>query len=451
MMPMQSFIPLLRRSLGVALLGSLIALPGVVSARPTKPSVTKGVGSPTKQPPARKTIQAPLDFDSEVRPILSENCFKCHGFDPGQRQAGLRLDRLEGATQRLASGKTALAPGNPNASELVDRIERQDALHMPPVASGKKLTPAQVATLRRWVAEGGKYVAHWAFVAPKRPTAPTVKQTAWPKNTIDRFILARLEKEGLHPSPEADRATLIRRLSLDLIGLPPTLAEVNAFVNDRSPDAYNKLVDRLLASPHYGERMAVVWLDLARYADTHGYHIDSQRDMWPWRNWVIDAFNRDMPYDEFTVEQIAGDLLPNATLAQKVATGFNRNHPIDFEGGAIPEEYAAAYIEDRIDTTATTFLGLTMRCGQCHDHKYDPISQKEYYQFFAFFHNVPENGLDGQQGNAVPYIKVPTPEQQAKQDAFAKQVATLEQSVKARAAGAQPALAAWIKETQASF
>ncbi len=312
--------------------------------------------------------RANIDFDRDVRPILAENCFKCHGPDAGARQAGLRLDIAEGATTRLVSGRIPVVPGNLAKSELVLRIGAKDARQMPPVSSGKKLKSAQIAILREWIQQGARYGKHWAFIAPIRPALPSVKNTTWPRNQIDYFILAHLEKEGLKPSPEADKRTLIRRVCLDLTGLPPTIAEVDAFLADKSPNAYEKVVDRLLASPHYGERMALPWLDLAHYADTHGYHIDSHRDMWKWRDWVINAFNRNLNYDQFVVEQLAGDLLPNATLDQKVATGFCRNHPINFEGGAIPEEYAAAYVEDRIDTTATTFMALTLRCTQRHDH-----------------------------------------------------------------------------------
>ena len=240
-----------------------------------------------------------------------------------------------------------------------------------------------------------------------------MQNAAWPRNPIDNFVLARLEREGLKPSPEADKATLLRRVSFDLTGLPPTPAEVDAFLADKSPDAYEKRVDRLLHSPHYGERMAMQWLDLARYADTHGYHIDSHRDMWHWRDWVIDAFNRNMPYDQFTIEQLAGDLLPNATLEQKIATGFNRNHMINFEGGAIPEEYQVEYVVDRVETTATTWMGLTLGCARCHDHKYDPIKQKDFYRFFAFFNTIPEKGLDGRKGNAKPFVQIPSVEQAA--------------------------------------
>ncbi len=394
---------------------------------------------------ASRPAQKPLDFDSQVRPILAENCFTCHGFDAGKRQSGLRLDTAQGAYLRLASGRMAIVPHDIKASEIVERITTTSPMQMPPVASQKKLTPLQIATLKRWVSEGGKYEAHWAFVKPVRPNVPAVKMRAWPRTPIDNFILSRLEKEGLKPSPEADKATLIRRLSLDLTGIPPTLAEVNAFISDKNPKAYENTVDRLIASPHYGERMALPWLDLARYADTHGYHIDSQRDMWRWRDWVIDAYNSNMPYNQFTLEQLAGDMLPNPTLSQKIATGFNRNHPITFEGGIIPEEYAAAYIEDRIDTTATAFMGLTMRCSQCHDHKYDPISQKEYYKFFAFFNNIPEHGSDGNTGNAVPYIKAPLPGQQEALDSADKILTDAKNQLKLRAAEAVPAIIEWEK------
>ncbi len=389
-----------------------------------------------------------VDFNRDVLPILSENCFACHGFDANARKAGLRLDTPEGATAKLPSGNTAIVPGKPDKSVLVLRVKTRT---MPPANSSKKLTDAQIETLRRWVEEGAKYEKHWAFVPPQRPEIPTVKNKAWVLNPIDAFILARLEKEGLKPSPAADRVTLIRRLSLDLTGLPPTPAEVDAFLEDTAPGAYERLVDRLLNSPRFGERMALVWLDAARYADTHGFHIDSHRDMWKWREWVIGAFNRNLPYDQFIIEQLAGDLLPNATLEQKVATGFNRNHPINFEGGAIPEEYHTAYIVDRIDTTATAFMGLTFRCAQCHDHKYDPFTQKDYYRFYAFFHNVPESGLDGQKGNAAPFLKVPSPEQAEQLASLTKKVAAVEEAMKTRAAETAMEQAKWEKTALAEL
>ena len=401
-----------------------------------------------KNPVTVKAVS--VEYDRDIRPILSENCFKCHGFDPAQRQAGLRLDEQEGAYAKQASGKLAIDPGKPELSEALNRINASGPLHMPPSGTGKKVTPAQAALLKKWIAQGAKYQKHWAFVTPVRPKLPVVKDSAWQKNEIDRFILARLETSNLKPSPQADRATLLRRVTLDLTGLPATPQELQAFLADKSLNAYEKQVVRLLASPHYGERMANTWLDLARYADTHGFHIDSQRDMWKWREWVIDAYNNNMPYDQFTIEQLAGDLLPNPTISQKIATGFNRNHPINFEGGAIPEEYQTAYIVDRIDTTATTWMGLTMRCAQCHTHKYDPISNRDYYRFYAFFNNVPEQGLDGQTGNAVPYLKVPTFEQQAKLDSLKAKVVSIEGQLKTRVAEVSPAYALWRKDLSAN-
>jgi mono/diheme cytochrome c family protein len=392
--------------------------------------------------PARPAAppRAPLQFNRDVLPILADNCFACHGFDAQARKAGLRLDTREGALQRLPSGLTAVVPGKPDSSSLVRRIANHS---MPPRNSGKQLTAAQIATLTRWVAEGARYETHWAYLPPVRPQLPAVRDLRWPLNAIDRFVLARLEREGLRPSPVADRRTLIRRLSFDLTGLPPSRAEVEAFLNDRAPGAYERLVDRLLASPHYGERMALKWLDLARYADTHGYHIDSHRDMWPWRDWVIRAFNENKPFDQFTIEQLAGDLLPNATREQKIATGFNRNHPINFEGGAIAEEYHAAYIFDRVDTTATTWMAMTMRCAQCHDHKYDPFSQKDFYRLYAFFHNINEQGLDGNTGNARPYIPVPSPEQEARLAALETRLGELQRSLEQHRAATVATRAEW--------
>ncbi len=363
-----------------------------------------------------------VDFNREIRPILADTCFACHGPDENQRQAKLRLDTKEGAFAKPG----VIAPGNAAQSRLIRRIASKDSdAVMPPPSSGHKLSDRQIELLRRWIDEGAQWNEHWAYVAPKRPEVPKVNNAGWVRNSIDAFILARLEKEGLKPSPEADKATLLRRVHLDLTGLPPTPADVDAFLADRSPDAYEKAVDKLLASPHYGERMAMAWLDLARYADTHGYHIDSHRDMWPWRDWLIRAFNQNKPFDQFTIEQLAGDLLPAPTMEQKIATGFNRNHMINFEGGAIPEEYLTEYIIDRVETTATTWLGMTMGCARCHTHKYDPISHKEFYQFYAFFNSVPEVGLDGRVGNAVPILSLPTDEQKAKQEEVARAIQEL--------------------------
>jgi hypothetical protein len=385
----------------------------------------------------------PVDFNRQIRPLLSENCFRCHGPDEKERKAKLRLDRKEGLFGELREGGKAVVPGDAAASDLLQRVTANNpSERMPPPRTNKRLSAEQVELLRRWINQGARWSEHWAFVPPVRPALPAVRDRAWPRNPIDHFILARLEREGLRPSPEADRARLLRRVTLDLTGLPPTPAEVDALLADQSPDAYERAVDRLLKSPHYGERLAVDWLDAARFADTHGYHIDSGRDMTRWREWVIDAFNRNLPFDQFTVEQLAGDLLPAATLSQKVASGFNRNHMINFEGGAIPQEYHTAYLVDRVNTTATVWLGLTIACAQCHDHKYDPVTQEDYYRLYAFFNNVPENGLDGAKGNAAPMLKAPSRQQQ---EALARLDADIRQAEK-QLPGASPQAAATLKE-----
>jgi hypothetical protein len=361
-----------------------------------------------------------VDFNRQIRPILSDNCFSCHGPDEKRRMAGLRLDVKDGAA--------SVAAGNRSASRLFQRIAATDPKRrMPPVGPERKLSAEQIELVGKWIDEGAEWKQHWAYEAPPRPAVPAVSDKKWVRNAIDHFVLARLDKEGLKPSPEADRTTLIRRVTLDLTGLPPTRAEVQAFVSDKSPDAYGKVVERLLQSPHYGERMAMQWLDLARYADTHGYHIDSHRDMWPWRDWLIRAFQNNMPYDKFTVEQLAGDLLPNPTREQRLATGFNRNHMINFEGGAIPEEYLTEYVIDRVEATANVWMGMTMGCARCHDHKYDPISQRDFYRFFAFFNTIDEKGLDGRDGNADPMMQLPD-------DAQEKRLAELESAIAAHEA-----------------
>ncbi len=374
----------------------------------------------------KEKIPETIEFNRDIRPILSETCYTCHGPDPRQRKADLRLDLEEGIFKDLEDGRMVL-PGKSDESLLFQRItaERRSK-RMPPLKTGKVLTARQIELFRRWIDQGAKWQKHWSFLPPERPPVPAVKDVAWPRNPMDSFILSRLEREGLKPSPEASREAWIRRVTLDLTGLPPTLEEVDRFLSDDSPDAFEKVVDRLLDSPRYGEQQARHWLDFARYADTHGYHIDSHRDMWPWRDWVIRAFNENMPFDRFAVEQMAGDLLPDATLEQKVATGFSRNHMINYEGGAIPEEYHVEYVVDRVNTTATVFLGLTMGCARCHDHKYDPITQRDYYRFFAFFNNVPEKGLDGQKGNADPMLKVPTAEQKTKLKELTEKIQTAE-------------------------
>jgi hypothetical protein len=353
----------------------------------------------------------PIDFNRDIRPILSDNCFACHGPDEAQRKSGLRLDSHQTATAPARSGARPIVPGHPDQSEVVRRITAAGSDdRMPPPESNKSLTLQEITMLTQWIAQGAEFREHWAFVPLRRPEIPD-EPSLGSAHPIDAFIGARLRMENLELAPEADRATLIRRATLDLTGLPPTPDELDAFLADAAPEAYERMVDRLLDSPRFGERMAVEWLDAARYADTHGYHLDSGRDMTAWRDWVINAFNENKPFDQFTIEQLAGDLLPNATREQKIATGFNRNHMINYEGGAIPEEYHYAYLVDRVNTTATVWLGLTMACAQCHDHKYDPISQVEYYQFLAFFNNVAEKGLDGNRGNAAPILKLGTPEQ----------------------------------------
>lgn len=351
-------------------------------------------------------------YNRDVRPILSNHCFACHGPDDKARQANLRLDQRDRALATLESGKVAIIPGKPEQSELLKRIASHDPdTVMPPPSTNKTLTVAEQAVLKRWIEQGAEYQPHWAFVVPSRPGLPSVKNSSWGRNGIDRFVLARLEAEGLNPAPPAEPATLLRRVSLDLTGLPPSLDELQQFlmhVQERSLDeAYESAVDKLLSSDAAAERLAMQWLDLARYADTNGYNNDEDRTMWPWRDWVIDAFRENMPFDRFLTEQLAGDLLPNPTIEQLIATGFNRNHVITTEGGIIPEEYRVEYVADRVHTTASVFLGLSLQCARCHDHKYDPLSQRDYYRFFAFFNNVPDKTVGYNSGApAEPYLKV---------------------------------------------
>lgn len=326
-----------------------------------------------------------VDFNRDVRLILAKKCFACHGPDDEHREAGLRLDDRAAAIKEMDSGATAIVPGKSPASELVRRIQsHDDGARMPPKETGITLTEQQIATLARWIDEGASYAPHWALVKPIRPPLPQVKQKDWPKSGIDHFVLAKLEAAGLSPSPRADKYALIRRVSLDLRGLPPSPAEVEQFVNDTDPRAYELLVERLLADSAFGERWARMWLDQARYADSRGYGSDPLRpNAWRYRDWVIDAFNANKPYDEFTIEQIAGDLLPSATIEQRVATAFHRNTMTNTEGGTDDEEFRVAAIKDRADTTMQVWMGITIGCAKCHNHKYEPISQKEYYQFYA--------------------------------------------------------------------
>jgi len=370
-----------------------------------------------------------VDFSREVRPILSDKCFACHGPDEGKRQASLRLDTKDGAFADLG-GYRVIVPGDAAASRLYQRISHKQAIaRMPPPGFDRKPSENEIETIRRWIDEGAEWETHWAFGSLQRPKPPAVNSKAWTRNEIDHFVLARLDREGLSPSPEADKNTLLRRVSFDLTGLPPTPEQVAEFLADGSEDAYETVVERLLQSEHYGERMAMQWLDLARYADTQGYHIDNLREMWPWRDWVIRSFNDNKPFDQFTIEQIAGDLLPNSTVDQKIATGFGRNHMINAEGGAIAEEYQTEYVVDRVETTSTVFLGLTMGCARCHDHKYDPLTQKEFYEFFAFFNTIPERGLDGAAGNAKPVVRMPSGEQRNRLNEIAEVLDALEKKI----------------------
>jgi hypothetical protein len=350
-----------------------------------------------------------LDFNRDIRPILAENCFQCHGFDEKARQAELRLDLPESALGDR-DGVPAIVPGDVESSEAWRRITSEDeAERMPPPEARRVLTPKQKALLKRWIEEGAPYAKHWSFISPVKAELPQVSDSAWPRNEIDYFVLAKLDNEKLQPSVEADRRTLARRLSLDLTGLPPSADEVEEFVAEQRPVAYERLVDRLLASPHFGERMALDWLDAARYADTNGYSIDGGRHMWLWRDWVIDAFNRNLPYDQFLRDQLAGDLLPNRTEAQLIATGFQRNNMNTHEGGTIPAENLTNYNVDRVKTLGEAVLGLTLGCAQCHDHKFDPITQRDYYQFYAYFNTLDDQGVDGDGGrNSRPVYQAKT-------------------------------------------
>jgi len=395
---------------------------------------------------ARQSAPGEVDFVRDVQPILRQSCWKCHGFD--QQRAELRLDTRSGA---LAGGRNGpvIVPGHADESALVARIEAADAKERMPQRA-ESLPAGQIAKVRAWIDQGAKWpdsaadvTNHWAYRKPVRPELPRVNRDWWVRDPIDRFVLARLEREGLAPSPEAPRETLVRRVTLDLTGLPPTPAEVDAFVADRSRDAYERVVDRLLASPRYGERMAWEWLEAARYADTNGYQEDRTRTMWPWRDWVVDALNRNMPFDQFTIEQLAGDLLPDTTPSQRLATGFHRNHPLNGEGGAIPEESRVNYVFDRVDTTATVWLGVTFGCARCHDHKFDPFTQDEYYRLFACFNNVAETGSVDAGGNAKPVMALPTPEQATRLAAIERSIGELDAQLAAAVDREDPAQMEW--------
>ena len=389
------------------------------------------------------SMGASVEFGRDVQPLLSDRCFACHGPDAAQRQAGLRLDLREAAVAPGMSGRVPITPGDSAASELIQRVASEDpARRMPPAYAGHApLEAEEVEILRLWIEGGAEYSTHWAFVPPERKALPEVSQSNWLRQPLDSFVLARLDDEGLTPSPEAAPSAWLRRMMFDLTGLPPSMERVRAFTHEVERDgeaAYAQAVDQALSSPRYGERMTMDWLDVARYADTHGFNNDSERSMWRWRDWVIEAFNRNLPYDRFITEQLAGDLLPSPTIDQLIATGFNRNHVINSEGGIIEEEYRVEYVADRVRTLGMAWLGLTVECARCHDHKFDPISQADYYKLFAFFDNVPELGEAGRVANAVPMIPAPTAGQRSRITSLRSLIEELERADEAKAIRFEP-------------
>ena len=371
-----------------------------------------------------------IEFNQDVRPILSNNCYLCHGPDKNQLQAGLRLDKSDLAKTKLESGHTAIIPKDVAGSSLYARIISSDSnAKMPPNDSGKSLTPAEIEILKQWIEQGAEYQGHWSFIPAVRRDPPSTKFASHIRNEIDRFILSRLEGEGLEPSAEADKFSLIRRATIDLTGLPPTPAEVDAFLADNSAEAYERVVDRLLMSPRYGEHQGRIWLDAARYGDTHGLHLDNERSMWPYREYVINAFNQNKPFDQFTTEQLAGDLIPNATVDQKVASGFNRCNVTTSEGGSIDDEVLVRYAVDRTEALSTVFLGLTLQCAVCHSHKFDPVSQKEFYSLYSYFYSMADAAMDGNALLPPPILKLPTDEHMKKQRELEGQLASIQQAV----------------------
>jgi hypothetical protein len=391
---------------------------------------------------AAKAASAAIQYNRDVRPILLDKCFSCHGPDSASRQADLRLDQREAAIEMAA-----ITPGDPDASEMIRRILSTDeAEQMPPPETKKKLTEAQKQTLIRWIKEGAAYQPHWSLIAPVRPAVPKVNNSWWVRNPIDSFVAARLEALGLAPAAEADRRTLARRASLDLTGLPPAPELVEAFINDVAPGAYERLIDKLLASPKWGEHRGRYWLDAARYGDTHGIHIDNYREIWSYRDWVIEAFNRNMPFDQFTIENLAGDLLPNATLEQRLGSGFHRCNITTSEGGAIPEEYQVLYTRDRVETTSQVWLGLTAGCAVCHDHKFDPLSQREFYELAAFFNNTTQSPMDGNIKDTPPVVTVPRKEDAARWDQIAKELPAAKGVLDERRRDGRPEFDSWLAQ-----
>lgn len=385
-----------------------------------------------------------IEYNRDIRPILAENCFACHGPDSAARKGDLRLDQREAAIEAAA-----IVEGKPAESSLLERMRSTDAeLVMPPPSAHKEISAEQIALLEKWIAAGAPYQPHWSYIAPQPKDPPAVKNEAWVKNPIDRFILNRLEAMDLQPAPEADRTTLARRAALDVTGLPPTIEMLDEFLSDTSPDAYEKYVQRLLQSERWGEHRGRYWLDYARYADSHGIHFDNYREIWAYRDWVIQAFNRNLPYDQFTIEQLAGDLLPNPTLDQKIATGFNRCNITTNEGGVIPEEYAVLYTRDRLETTAAVWLGTTANCAVCHDHKFDPLSMKESYSIAAFFNNTTQNPMDGNIKDTPPIIAVPLPEDRQRWDVIDAEISEAQSQLNQRREAARPEFQAWTSQPE---
>ncbi len=395
--------------------------------------------------PLQGAVPERIDFQRDVRPILSDACFHCHGPDAETRMVGLRLDQKAGAFEARKTGQPVV-PGDPEKSQLWQRVNHKSpARIMPPPYSHKVLTAEQKEILRRWIEQGAPWQDHWAYAKPLRPVMPSVKNASWPRNPVDRLLLARMEQAGLQPNEEAPKRTLIRRVAFDLTGLPPKPEEIETYLKDTAPGAYERMVDRYLASPHYGEHRARYWLDAARYADTHGIHIDNYREMWPYRDWVIQAFNRNMPFDQFTIEQLAGDLLPNRTLDQQVATGFHRCAPSTNEAGAIEEEFAAIYAKDRVDTTGAVWMGLTVGCATCHDHKFDPITQKDFYALTAFFRNTTQPVMDGNIADTPPVIAVPEGKDRVRWEQTDRERQLLLDAMRRMETGKNPGFEAWLR------
>ena len=399
--------------------------------------------------PASLCAEEPVDFGRHIRPLLAEKCLACHGLDEETRETDMRLDTKEGLYAELDGGGRVVVPGDASQSALYARLVAEDEdERMPPVDAEKQLSEEEIALIKQWLDQGAVWEQHWSLVAPVRSPVPDVADKEWPRNEIDHFVSSRLEKEGMKPSAEADKVSLIRRVTFDLTGLPPTPQEIDAFLADSSAKAYERVVDRLLRSPHYGEHMARYWLDAARYADTHGLHLDNFRQMWPYRDWVINAFNANMPFDQFTVEQLAGDLLPNATLEQKIATGFNRCNVTTSEGGVIPEEYYVHYTNDRVSTMSTVWMGISMGCVTCHEHKFDPYEMKDFYQLFAFFNSIDGPIMDGNAKDTAPVVKVASVAQRENLASLNRRISVLSQVMDAPITEVDDAQRAWETDLQ---